>query len=82
MTIPPAPRAAQPERPVRVEAGPDEIRIFARYSTDLREALLTLPRAHYVPGHWSVPAEHAGVALDLVREACGEPIIDSRQATR
>ncbi len=76
MSLPPTPRTAQPDRAARVEIRPDEIRIFAKYSPDLREALVTLPRAHYVPGFWSVPAEHANVALDLVRDVCGEPIVD------
>ncbi len=75
MTIPSAPRTAQPDRAAHVEVGPDEIRIFAKYSPDLREALLTLPRAHFVPGFWSVPTEHAAVALEIVTDVCGEPTI-------
>nr|MDT0665895.1 hypothetical protein [Micromonospora sp. DSM 115978] len=70
----------QSSRRPTVEVGTEGVRIHAPYNPELREALRTLPGVKWVPGHWAVPHSKRAVAVELLTEVLGEPVVVDRRA--
>lgn len=77
-----ADRVQRTTGPARVEQVGDEIRVTFPFNRQLVDALKTLPGAHYVPAHWSVPAEHLVEAVELVTDVFGPPTVDTPRGGR